>query len=354
MLNSHDAPRFKMNFIIPPFTGSTAGGNPGPGVQPFGADELVRQAALWAGGIPGKTGLLIFNDSARFGTVGGAGWGNAELNLPAAWGITDADQSGGGFAPGGGYTQIVPGNPAIAAYDGTLGVPLSDVRFAANSISSFAANIVDTSFHSIFGSYNAAIFTPVEVVQNSGVLDPGGYQIAEFTTVSAADGDAITLVREWIKVDVDIKPGSCPNPLNVKSKGVTPVAIVGSAFDATSVDPDTVTLEGVPAVKSEVLDSTEPPTGDPMDCYDCFDAPDEYAGDGIDDLVVYFDTQALADSAAIAGAEDGACVQLHLEGALNDGTPVKGMDSVTVKKKGKLAPSANKLSTTWGEIKSAY
>jgi hypothetical protein len=367
MLNSHDAPRFKMTFVNPPhnaFTMSPAGGNPGPGLEPFGADELVRQAALWAGGVPGRTGLLILNDAARFWTVGGVGWNNPELALPAAWGITDWDQSGGGAAPGGGYTKIVAPNAAAPVYDGTLGVALSDVRFAINSISSFAANIVDTSFHSIFATYNPTIFTPTEVVQNSGVMDPGKYNIAPSTTVSAPDGTAITLVREWIIIDLDIKPGSCPNPLNLKSKGVTPVAIVGSAFDATSVDPATVTLEGVSAVKSEVLDSTQPPTGDPTDCYDCFDADDPavfncdtdgdgvddaYCGDGIPDLVVYFSTP---DLAAVIAAGDGECVPLSLEGALYDGTPVKGMDSVIIKRKGgKPAPSANKLTTTWGEIK---
>ena len=53
MLNSHDAPRFHINFPGPGFFP-----NPGPGVEPFGADELVRQAALWAGGLPGTTGLI--------------------------------------------------------------------------------------------------------------------------------------------------------------------------------------------------------------------------------------------------------------------------------------------------------
>lgn len=44
-------------------------------------------------------------------------------------------------------------------------------------------------------------------------------------------------------VDIDIKPGSDPNGVNPKSKGVIPVAILTSAdFDATDVDPSTVTF----------------------------------------------------------------------------------------------------------------
>jgi hypothetical protein len=360
MLNSHDAPRFKMTFVNPPhnaFTMSLAGGNPGPGVEPFGADELVRQAALWVGGIPGRTGLLIFNDAARFWDPLDVGWNNWELGLPAAWGISDWDQSGGGFAPGGGYTSIVV--PGLPVYSGAMpgGVPLSDVRFAVNTISSFAANVVDSSFHSIFATYNPVIFTPTEVVQNSGILDPGNYLIAESTTVSAPDGTAITLVHDIRKVGIDIKPGSCPNPLNVKSKGVTPVAIIGP----TGVDPKTVTLEGVPALESPkptLADVTKPfhDPGAVSPCYDCFDEEVEDP-DGIPDLVVFFDTQELAGVPAIANAGDGDCVGLKLEGWIGPvgiGVPVEGKDAVIVKKKkgGKPAPSATTtLTTTWGEIK---
>lgn len=173
-----------------------------------------------------------------------------------------------------------------------------------------------------------------------------------------------------INVEIDIKPGSCPNPLNTKSKGVTPVAIVSTpGFAAPSVNPATVKLEGVSPVKWEELDSTEPHPGNPADCYDCFDADalppedcdgdgvlDGYCGDGLMDLVLYFDTQELAAIPAIADAGDGVCVMLDLEGwtgsAEGVGSRVVGADSVIVKKKGKPAPSsANRLTTTWGEIK---
>lgn len=48
------------------------------------------------------------------------------------------------------------------------------------------------------------------------------------------------------QVPVDVKPTSCPNPLNVGSKGVLPIAILGAEdFDVTTVDPESVRLEGV-------------------------------------------------------------------------------------------------------------
>lgn len=46
-------------------------------------------------------------------------------------------------------------------------------------------------------------------------------------------------------VDIDIKPGSYPNTINLGSHGLIPVAILSSEeFDATTVDPETVGLAG--------------------------------------------------------------------------------------------------------------
>ncbi|MHC4301451.1 MAG: hypothetical protein ACYS7Y_29645, partial [Planctomycetota bacterium] len=48
-----------------------------------------------------------------------------------------------------------------------------------------------------------------------------------------------------IEVDIDIKPGSDPNPINPGSNGLIPVAILTTDdFDAATVDPATVTLAG--------------------------------------------------------------------------------------------------------------
>ena len=48
-----------------------------------------------------------------------------------------------------------------------------------------------------------------------------------------------------LKVDIDIKPGEEPNSINLGSNGNVPVAIFSTAdFDATQIDPATVTLSG--------------------------------------------------------------------------------------------------------------
>ena len=194
LLTSHDAPRFHMN--APTGGGWFGSGMPGPGVEPYGADDLVRQAALWAGDVPGRTGLLIFNDSPGF--VGGQGWNNLELNLPPQWGITDLPQIGG--IGDGGYTDILPGFASHPVYNG-----LSDARFGVSSISSFAANVGDGSFDSIFGSFDPVIFTPTEVLINSGVVDVGGFcanapQCPGPSSVPPGpDGSVITLLRNELR-----------------------------------------------------------------------------------------------------------------------------------------------------------
>ena len=149
---------------------------------------------------------MIFNDSLNFD--GGIGWDNVELGpLPAAWGITDSGFNFSGGLPDGGYTLITAVGLANPVYNGALGVPLSDVRFAVNSISSFAANVGDGSFHSVFATFNAALFTPTEVVTNAGIPNVGNFPNlrGDPNPALGPDGLAITLICEPPPDDDDDK-----------------------------------------------------------------------------------------------------------------------------------------------------
>jgi len=139
-----------------------------------------------------------------------------------------------------------------------------------------------------------------------------------------------------IIVDIDIKPASCPNPLNVKSKGVLPVAIVTTEnFDASQVDPASVLLAGVSPLRwdwEDVATPFEPYIGK-EDCYEC---TDQGGADGWTDLTLKFDTQEVVE--ALGDVEDGECVVLELCGTLLEdfgGIPIVGEDVVLIKKKGK-------------------
>jgi len=136
-------------------------------------------------------------------------------------------------------------------------------------------------------------------------------------------------------VNVDIKPTSCPNPLNVKSKGVLPVAILGTEdFDVTTIDPETVRLEGVAPLRWKTEDVATPYDGEvTADCTDCecctTDGPDGWA-----DLTLKFSTQEIV--AALGEVEDGDCLVLMLTGNLKGefgGTAIVGEDVVRIIKK---------------------
>jgi hypothetical protein len=58
-------------------------------------------------------------------------------------------------------------------------------------------------------------------------------------------GTLRTIVSSVQTIGIDIKPRDYPNTINLSSAGVIPVAILGaSTFDATQIDPATVSLAG--------------------------------------------------------------------------------------------------------------
>ena len=104
-------------------------------------------------------------------------------------------------------------------------------------------------------------------------------------------------------VDIDIKPGSAINPMNVKSHGTTPVAILCSeTFDPANIDMTTVTL-GATAVPGQHC------------------ALEDVNTDGCLDLVCHFATDALS---LACGTPD-----LTLNAALTDGTLITGTDVIS-------------------------
>ena len=133
-----------------------------------------------------------------------------------------------------------------------------------------------------------------------------------------------------LQVPVDIHPQSCRNPLNVRSQGVMPAAILGTAtFDVTQVDVTTVQLEGVPPLRSDLEDVATPfePFIGKKKATDCTtEGPD-----GFLDLTLKFDIQAVV--AALGPVTDGEVRVLKLTAQLLDGTPIIGEDVVVILKK---------------------
>lgn len=137
--------------------------------------------------------------------------------------------------------------------------------------------------------------------------------------------DDLSIV-EVLEIGVDIKPQSCPNPINVNGKGVLPVAILGTEeFDVTTVDPASVRLEGVAPLRWSLEDVATPYEGD-LNGY-CHDL----GPDGCLDLNLKFKTQELV--AALGEVADGDVLVLHLTGNLKEefgGNPISGEDVVVM------------------------
>ena len=133
-----------------------------------------------------------------------------------------------------------------------------------------------------------------------------------------------------IPVALDIHPGSCPNPFNVREKGVVPVAVLGTdEFDVTQVDPTSVMLAGVAPIRWAYEDVGTPyePFLDKEGIYDC----NEFGPDSFFDITLKFDARELA--AAIGEVEDGEALVMRLDGNLRDdlgGNPIAGIDVVKI------------------------
>lgn len=117
--------------------------------------------------------------------------------------------------------------------------------------------------------------------------------------------DSITteLTTQTIEAVIDIKPGSDINPINLKSRGLVPVAILTTDdLDALTVDPNSLIFAGAEVVKWVVQDIN---------------------GDGKNDILLHFRT---ADLSALSSDSTEAV----LTGATIDSTPIIGKDSVKI------------------------
>jgi hypothetical protein len=165
-----------------------------------------------------------------------------------------------------------------------------------------------------------------------GVENQAGTGAVQFSFNSAAIGlgeFALKIGDSARPVPADIKPGGCPNPLNVGSKGVLPFAILGTSdLDVTTINPETVTLAGVVPLRWRLEDVGTPyePFLGKTDPYQCNDlGPDGYL-----DLVFKFDTQEIA--ASLGDVENREVLILLLDGQLLDGKKISGEDVIIIKK----------------------
>lgn len=129
-------------------------------------------------------------------------------------------------------------------------------------------------------------------------------------------------------VPIDVKPRSCPNPINTRECGLLPVAILGfGGLDVRQIDPATVRLEGVAPNRSSYEDVATPfePFVGRLNCTtDCWTR----GRDGYLDLSLKFDVHRVV--AALGHVHDRQCLVVHLTGNMLDGRPIQGEDVVII------------------------
>jgi hypothetical protein len=168
----------------------------------------------------------------------------------------------------------------------------------------------------------------------------GDYHLDDSSPCAPANNDCGVLIGVLgvgcpaRSVRVDINPGSCPNPLNLKGnnnhgRAVLPVAILGTDdFDVHDIDPSTIMLEGIPAVRWSFEDVASPYTYENDSC-----SCDTAGPDGVEDLTLKFYR---ADMVAVLyEAGHGDIVPLTLTGMLYDSTMIEGTDCVWIRNGGK-------------------
>jgi len=118
-------------------------------------------------------------------------------------------------------------------------------------------------------------------------------------------------------LQIDIKPGSDPNSINLGDKGVLPVAILGSeGFDVYTID----------LAKPITLGGTEVTTRGSEKAPKLAVSFEDVNDDGHMDLMTFFSVQTLV----INGALDETTTELMLEAETTGGVLIQGTDSVRI------------------------
>lgn len=197
-------------------------------------------------------------------------------------------------------TLAARGNPSASVYAdlgsgtsygifdiATGGSPTEILRFDLN-----AAAVAD--LNAAVGGYWA--------VGGSLITNDGADSVFGMTQSAGPQRLVLDVLRE-IPATVDIKPDSADNPINPRSHGVVPVAVLtDDLLDATTILPDTARFGPGGAAPAHAV------------------SIEDVDGDGDDDVLLHFAT----DEAGLAAADGEACVT----GETVSGRPFRGCDTV--------------------------
>jgi hypothetical protein len=156
--------------------------------------------------------------------------------------------------------------------------------------------------------------------------------------IDPSSGAVSLMLHDELTPHLDIKPGSCPNPIQIRGGGAlatVPTGVLGNAFDVTQVDLGSIRL-GRPAGFGFLTDPQVVPihiafadVGTPFDGSQCNCAA--LGPDGILDILVQYNKQQVVDALGLAGFPDGDSVPLRTTGLAGSGSVIfSAIDCVRV------------------------
>ena len=170
--------------------------------------------------------------------------------------------------PSGGQTfyvgDTVTITGAIHSYAGMCGWENEAYTEYALEVSGPSGSDSDTAWDWVYSEVDCAEVETITTPTITYTLTaPGTHTVymSSYAAVAYAESDVadeyvdasltFEVVPAVIEVDIDIKPGSDPNSINLKSKGVVPVAVLTTDdFDASTIDPEkTVLFAGASPVR---------------------------------------------------------------------------------------------------------
>jgi hypothetical protein len=261
--------------------------------------SLIVDGTVGTGG--GAVNDQVFGDRASVFFPAGALSGTSQVAIDVLSKPLDVESPTGFTGPGTLYVNIhvtpAPNFPLLPP-GLTVILPIEHPMIAGSQLSLYK---VDTNTGGLIPAINV-FGGPVLGHVNADGLSATFFGIASLSTV-------VGLVPEALNVGVDIKPGDSQNTINLKSRGVMPVAILSSAtFDARTIIPESILLAGT-SVRLKG-------NGQPAFSFE------DVNGDGRLDLLLQFDTQSLDIS-----SND---TQAHLTGRTSDGLRIVGHDSIRI------------------------